>query len=271
MNNQSNLETNSPSISQENLRWPSKIPLILLNSVFFIWLLLNSAVISSLSFPVIFIRYRGWKREKFQPVIRRFIQFYGRWMIRFSWPMIRIQVEIPEEVKKADPCVYVLNHFSFVDVYFCGFLPGFQTVIAVRAWPFKLPIYNIFMRLAGYMNVERKSGEEILTAAAKVLKSGACLLFFPEGHRSRDGQLMPLQKGAFRIAAENRVPLVPVAIEGTELFGGYKSRLPRPCRVRLRFFTPLRAGGSDLASVNELRNTVRTLFLQEVYEKRYRK
>jgi 1-acyl-sn-glycerol-3-phosphate acyltransferase len=259
---------NSPAISQESLRWPSKIALFLINSAFFIWVLLCSAVISSLSFPVICIRYRGWKREKFQPSIRRFIQFYGRWIIRLSWPMIRVRVEIPEEVKKADPCVYVLNHFSFVDVYFCGFLPGFQTVIAVRAWPFKLPIYNIFMRLAGYLNVEAKSGEEILSSSAEVLKSGACLLFFPEGHRSRDGQLMPLQKGAFRIAAENKVPLVPVAIEGTEFFGGYKSKLPRPCRIRLRLFTPLRAGGADLASVNALRSAVRTLFLQEVYAKK---
>lgn len=262
------MEIHSPAILRKNLRWPVKTALFLLDFVFIIWFLLCSAVIGTLSFPVIFLRHRGWKRRNFKLSIRRFIQFYGRWIIRFSWPMIRISVEMPEEVKKTDPCVYVLNHFSFADVYFCGFLPGYQTVIAVRAWPFRLPIYNIFMRLAGYLNVESKSGEEILASATEALSSGTCLLFFPEGHRSRDGQLMPLQKGAFRIAAENRVPLIPVAIEGTEHFGGYKSRLPKPCRVRLRFFPPFRAAGADLASINELRNKVKALFLKEVYNKR---
>lgn len=267
MNKNINPEINTPAASNHSRKWLSKFCLFVLNFIFVIWFLLWTAVISVISLPVIFVRYQGWRRRRFSLAIRRFIQFYGRWIIRSSWPMIRIKVEIPEDVKKADPCVYILNHFSFADVYFCGFLPGFQTVIAVRSWPFKLPVYNIFMRLAGYMDVEQKSGEDILLTSADFLSSGVCLLFFPEGHRSRNGQLMPLQKGAFRIAAENGVPLVTVAIDGTENFGGYKSRFLRPCRVKLKFFSPLWAEGTDLSSVNELRKKARSLLLQEVYEK----
>ena len=267
MNSESNLDIDHAPNPRSSPGFLTKIFLFLLDFIYILWFLVCSALISVLSFPFIFCHQCGWKKGKMQTTIRRFIQFYGRWVIRFSWPMIRIKVEIPEEVKKADPCVYVLNHFSFADVYFCGFLPGFQTVIAVRSWPFKLPIYNIFMRLAGYMDVETTSPEDILEAASHILESGSCILFFPEGHRSKNGQLLPLQKGAFRIAAENRVPLVPVAIEGTECFGGYKSKFLWPCRVRLRFFPPLLAQDTSLASVNDLRNRVKALFLLEVYGK----
>lgn len=266
MNKKNKQELGFPAISFDHQTWPSKILLYPLNIVFILWFLVCTTVISLLSFAAIFIRHSGWRKGKFRTAVRRFIQFYGRWIIRCSWPMIRIKVELPDEVRKADPCVYVLNHFSFVDVYFCGFLPGFQTVIAVRSWPFKLPIYNIFMRLAGYIDVEALSGEDILVAASKLLNNGVCLLFFPEGHRSRSGQLLPLKSGAFRIAAVNNVPIVPVAIKGTEYFGGYKSRLPRPSRVNLRFFAPLYSKGVDLASVNNLKNTVKNLFVSEIYD-----
>ena len=91
------------------------------------------------------------------------------------------------------------------------------------------------------------------------------MLFFPEGHRSRNGQMLPLNKGAFRIAADNNVPVVAVGIEGTEYLGGYKSRLLRPCRVRLRFFPPLWAEGKDFAAVKNLRQRVEDLYQREVY------
>jgi len=224
-------------------------------------------LIALLSFPFFFCYYHGWKSEQLQLATRRFIQFYGRWAIRLSWPLIRVSVNNRTEVKGIEPCVYVLNHFSFIDVFFCGYLPGYQTVIAVRSWPFKIPFLNIFMYLAGYMNIENRPYENILSSAAAQLKSGACILFFPEGHRSRTGQFHPLGKGAFRIAAENDVPIIPVTIEGTEYLGGYKSTLLRPSHVRIRFFPPMRANGNNFVEINKFRDRVKNLFLGEVYDK----
>jgi 1-acyl-sn-glycerol-3-phosphate acyltransferase len=239
--------------------------LLIMNIMFFIWYCLFTIVIAMLVLLPNYLYYRAWKPGRMQLAARRFIELYGRLVIRLSWPLVRVRIENQKAAKKVDPCVYVMNHFSFVDVFFCGFLPGYSTVIAIRSWPFKIPFLNIFMRLARYMDVEKTPSEDALQQAAKLIKDGNCLLFFPEGHRSRNGQMLPFSKGAFRIAADNNVPVVPVGIEGTEYLGGYKSRLLSPCRVRLRFFSPLWADGKDFTAVKNLRQRVEDLYQREVY------
>ncbi len=239
--------------------------LLFMNIIFFIWYCTFTLVIAAVVLLPNYFYYRAWKPGRLQLAARRFIELYGRLVIRLSWPLVRVRIENLEAVKKFDPCVYVMNHFSALDVFFCGFLPGYSTVIAIRSWPFKIPFLNIFMRIAKYMDVEKTSWPDTLQQAAQVIQAGNCMLFFPEGHRSRNGQLQPLSKGAFRIAAENNVPIVPVGIEGTEYLGGYKSRLLSPCRVRLRFFSPLWAEGRDYTAVKNLRQRVEDLFRSEVY------
>ena len=239
--------------------------LFLMNVVFFIWYCAFTLVIAALVLLPNYLYYQAWRRGRLQVACRRFIELYGRLTIRLSWPLVRVRVENLDAAKKSDPCVYVMNHFSALDVFFCGFLPGYSTVIAIRSWPFKIPFLNIFMRIAKYMDVEKNSLEHTLQQAAQVIRGGNCMLFFPEGHRSKNGQLQPMSKGAFRIAADNNVPVVPVGIAGTEYLGGYKSRLLRPCRVRLHFFPPQWAEGTDFTAVKNLRRKVEELFQREIY------
>jgi 1-acyl-sn-glycerol-3-phosphate acyltransferase len=243
--------------------------LFFLNILFFIWYCLFTIVIALLVLLPNYFYHRAWKPGRLQLAARRFIQLYGRLVIRLSWPLVRVHVENLEVANKVEPCVYILNHFSFVDVFFCGFLPGYSTVIAIRSWPFKIPFLNIFMRLANYMDVEKTPLTETLQQAAKIIKAGNCLLFFPEGHRSRDGRMLPMNKGAFRIAADNNVPIIPVAIEGTEYLGGYKSRWLSPSRVRFRFFPPLWAEGNNFAAVKNLHQKVENLYQREVYREHW--
>jgi 1-acyl-sn-glycerol-3-phosphate acyltransferase len=243
----------------------TKTLVLIMNIMFFIWYCTFTLMIAALVLLPNYLYYQAWKPGRLQLACRRFIQFYGRLVIRLSWPLVRVRVENLEVAKKSDPCVYVMNHFSALDVFFCGFLPGYSTVIAIRSWPFKIPFLNIFMRIARYMDVEKTPLEQTLQQAAQVIRAGNCILFFPEGHRSRDGQLQLLSKGAFRIAADNNVPIIPVGIRGTEYLGGYKSRLLRPCRVRLRFFPPQWAEGKDFTEVKNLRRKVQELFQREIY------
>jgi 1-acyl-sn-glycerol-3-phosphate acyltransferase len=236
------------------------------NILFILWIAFWTFLIVLTVLPAILCIHRSWRPGRAPIANRRFIQVYGQLTVRLSWPMIRVSVLNRPAIKAIEPCVYVLNHFSPVDVFFCGFVPTYKTVLAIRAWPFRLPLFNIFMRAAEYMNVEEISGFEILKAASTLIGSGIGVLFFPEGHRSRNGQLWPLRKGAFRIAAENHVPIIPVTIQGTEYLGGYKSRLFRPCRVNMRFHPPLVADGCDAAAIKDLRDRVTALFQKEVYD-----
>lgn len=243
---------------------PQRTLLLALNVLLGAWFLVWTVVIFIVCLPFFFPRPGLGSGEAFRLSLRRFIQFYGRSIIRLFRPVIRLKVENVSALKPVQPCVYVLNHFSFIDVFFCGFLPGRQTVIAIRSWPFKIPIFTYLMRGAGYMDVETGRSEDILSRAARALRSGACLLFFPEGHRSRNGRLQPFYKGAFRIAALNGVPVVPVTIEGTENLGGFRCRMLKPSRVRMRFFPPLEAEGSGPGAILKLMRQVETLYRDEV-------
>jgi 1-acyl-sn-glycerol-3-phosphate acyltransferase len=245
--------------------WRSDSLVFVGNILFIFWYAGWTALIVLIVLPAILCLHRSWISGNAPIAVRRFIQVYGYLAVRLSWPMIRVSVLNRSAVKTIEPCIYVLNHFSFIDVFFCGCMPAYKSVLAIRAWPFRLPFYNIFMRAAEYLNVEAISGAELLDKASELIRSGTGLLFFPEGHRSRTGQLLPLRKGAFRIAAENRVPVVPVAIRGTEYLGGYRSRLLRPSRVVIRFYSPLYAEGCDAAAVKNLRDRVKALFERDVY------
>ena len=158
-------------------RMPLTLGLILIFSMFSIWHVTASIVLVFGALPVFLLRHRAWDPDRFRRAVRRFIQFYGRMVIRLAWPLIRLRVVSRGAVRGIEPCVYVLNHLSAVDVYFCGFLPADQTVIGIRAWPFRLPIFKIFMRWAGYINVDASSYGDLMERSGRALKAGASLLF----------------------------------------------------------------------------------------------
>ncbi|MDD8025057.1 MAG: lysophospholipid acyltransferase family protein [Acidobacteriota bacterium] len=216
--------------------------------------------------PILLLMDGAWDPVRFRRAVRRFIQFYGRMSIRLAWPIVRFRIVDRDKVRGVEPCVYAMNHYSFTDVFFCGFLPADQTIIAIRSWPFRLPVFNIFMRWAGYLDVESLTCADFLRESGRTLASGASLLFFPEGHRSRTGRLQPLGKGAFLIAARNRVPVVPVTIEGTQFLGGYRSRFLCPSRVTLTFHPPVIPSGADVQSVRSLRRRVEKIFRESLDE-----
>lgn len=215
--------------------------------------------------PVFLLAHRAWHPDRFRRAVRRFIQLYGRVTIRLGWPVVRTRIIDRDKARGVEPCVYVMNHFSFTDIYFCGFLPADQTLIAIRSWPFRLPLFSIFMRWAGYLDVESRTWREILEESGRALRGGGSILFFPEGHRSRKGQLQPLGQGAFLIAARHSVPIVPVTIEGTQRLGGYVSRLLGPARVTLTFHDPIIPPGTDMRSLRIVRKDVERVFRETVY------
>ncbi len=115
--------------------------------------------------------------------------------------------------RPSSPVIFVVNHQSFFDTYCMGLLPVFDVTFAVRAWPFRMVWYRWFMRLAGYLDVESTRWEEIESAGRAVLDGGGHLLFFPEGHRSRDGRLQRFYNGAFHVAAASGRPVVPLCLD----------------------------------------------------------
>lgn len=113
--------------------------------------------------------------------------------------------------------VMVSNHQSLLDilVVFSLFVP-FKWVS--KSEIFKIPIIGWNMRLNRYIRLvrgDRASAEQMLKDSAAALARGCSVFIFPEGTRSRTGKVKDFKLGAFRLALENRVPILPVAIDGT--------------------------------------------------------
>nr|WP_320116007.1 lysophospholipid acyltransferase family protein [uncultured Desulfuromonas sp.] len=184
--------------------------------------------------------YLLWRHQwPLDRAVRHLIWLYGRgWLVLIS-PFVSFSRDGLTAQQLPERCVFVINHLSFFDTYFMAALPHSDVTFAVRSWPFKMFWYRVFMRLANYLEVEDLSWEETTARGTDVLQQGGSVLFFPEGHRSRDGKIQRFYSGAFQLAVAAQCPVVPLCITGTDelLPPGRKSL--HPCRVQLRILPPV--------------------------------
>ncbi|MCB9893841.1 MAG: 1-acyl-sn-glycerol-3-phosphate acyltransferase [Planctomycetes bacterium] len=118
------------------------------------------------------------------------------------------------------PCVVVCNHQSTLDILMALMLPVNARWL-IKGWPFKYPLMGELNKLCRHIQIddqpedsdpERPQGFD---KALEWLKDGVSILVFPEGSRSPDGNMRRFKNGAFMLAIDAQVPVVPVVIDGT--------------------------------------------------------
>jgi 1-acyl-sn-glycerol-3-phosphate acyltransferase len=110
----------------------------------------------------------------------------------------------------------------------------------------KLPLLVWVFDAAGFVPIERANRAQSLPAvdrAAKALREGNSFFVFPEGTRSRTGELLPFKKGGFLMAIAAEVPVVPVVVAGGRQAMRKGSPLIWPTEVRIDFGTPIPTTG----------------------------
>jgi 1-acyl-sn-glycerol-3-phosphate acyltransferase len=125
----------------------------------------------------------------------------------------------------------------------------------------RFPLMGIVFDVGGFVAVERADRDKSLAAisrGAASLKAGNSFLIFPEGTRSRTGQLLPFKKGGFIMAIEAQVPIVPVAVHGGRDAMRKGSAFVRPVMVSVRIGTPIPTAGLTLDDRDALITRVRT-------------
>jgi 1-acyl-sn-glycerol-3-phosphate acyltransferase len=215
---------------------------------FLLTLLMNMTVIPMLLawtgsgiilFPLLFVVMKfttPWDKEK---ITRQLIWIYGRISLIMMTPFVRFKSEGLDQNGLKPPCILVANHLSFFDIYSLALLPFGDVSITIRNWPFKMFWYAPFMRLAGYVNVESLPWQTVSKTAAEILTNGGGILFFPEGHRSRTGQIQRYYSGAFRLAVETGAKIVPICITGTDRLWPPGRIWLKPARVKVRALKPV--------------------------------
>lgn len=202
-------------------------------------------------------------------IMRFFVWIYGKIWIGMITPFTSFRKEGFNGRKITPPCIFVVNHLSFFDVFFLGALPFSDGTLAVRSWPFKMPWYNPFMRVARYLDVEKLGWERTLATSKEIVKNGGGLIFFPEAHRSRDGRLGRFFSGAFKIAVETETHIIPLCIVGTDNLFPPGQFFLKPAHVKLRALeevSPKKFSG-ELAHL-EMRKAIKQMMNENIREMR---
>jgi 1-acyl-sn-glycerol-3-phosphate acyltransferase len=144
-----------------------------------------------------------------------------------------------ENVPRVGPVILAPNHFSQWDHFFCGVFLRRKVRFMAKSQLFSNPAIEFIFRHGGVFPVRRgHHDEEAFVTARIILERGGCLLMYPEGGRSRTGQLGDPRPGVGRIALETGVPVVPVAIHGSRDVRRWR-RLRFP-KVTIHYGEPLR-------------------------------
>ncbi len=174
----------------------------------------------------------------------------------------RVTVEGAERIDPAGSYVFVGNHSSNLDIpVIMGKLPVSIRFLAKKEM-FKVPVLGGAMRAIHMVETDRRLGptahRAINEQVTAVVTEGLSLMIFPEGTRSESHEMLPFKKGAFRIAVDNDMPVVPVTIVGTLEAWKPHSKLIHGGRVRLVIHDPIPTTDLDRNLLNDLRDRVRS-------------
>lgn len=146
----------------------------------------------------------------------RAIRFTGRMMCAAT-PAWRFRVLAPLPRELPERLVCISNHASNIDPFLLAHLPWEMKFLA-KSVLFRIPFVGWGIGIAGDIPLVRGSTTSIKRAMARAgryIEGGMPVLIFPEGTRSRTGELLPFKDGAFRLAIEKQASLLPLAVAGT--------------------------------------------------------
>lgn len=181
--------------------------------------------------------------------------------ILVTCPLMRVRFEGAEHLRAGQTYVLVANHQSVADIVALLHLSHPFKFIAKREL-FWIPVFGWALASAGYIPLVRgdqKSGKEAVLKAKGYLERGVSVLLFPEGTRSRDGDIHDFKIGAFKLASEVGVPIVPIVIHGTRnLIPKGRHLLGERSEVMIRLGAPQRPLGNDAPMIEAFGKRVRS-------------
>jgi 1-acyl-sn-glycerol-3-phosphate acyltransferase len=197
-----------------------------------------------------------WPFDRTRRVPGRFLRLAG---VALSCTFLTWRLRLEGRLPGKGPYVVVANHQSMLDILLISRIPRELKWMAKESL-FRIPWFGWLFALAGDIPVRRGdsgSASEALGKARAYLDRGMSVMIFPEGTRSRTGELGTFKSGAFRLAIDAGVPVVPVAVSGTA--AGYPKGSPwvRPCRGVARILEPVSVEGYGPDDAGKLRALVR--------------
>ena len=195
--------------------------------------------------------------------LRRVISWYGAVVVRIlPWPLVRLSYNDSSKNKTSPPYLFICNHRSASDPFLLGVLP-YEVVQIVNIWPFRLPIFGIVAKIAGYLNVRELPFEIFFAKTFQLFKEGVSIAVFPEGTRSRNNLVAQFHSAIFRVSLEARIPIVPLCITGNENIPPVGSPYLRPGLIKIHRLEAITWEEYRDFSPFKLKNYVRDIIIKE--------
>jgi len=195
--------------------------------------------------------------DRNRAVAGRLLRLCGAFISR-SFPFWRIRIEGRWPPGRG-AYVVVANHQSFLDIFLISNIPHEMKWVAKKDL-FKIPWVGWAFFLVGDIPIDRgdpASAVKVIGKARRYLEHGMSVMMFPEGTRSRDGKLLPFKTGAFKLAIDAGVPVLPIAVSGTAQGMPKGSPWVRPSRLTVRILEPVPTAGLGDRDLRTLRDGVR--------------
>lgn len=199
------------------------------------------------------IRSYLWRRN-----LHRCCDWAARgWAKTILWAAgVKVVLENVEHLRTDAPQIVVSNHQSWFDVFALGAaLPVRYRFVAKRELG-EIPVFGRAWISCGHVSVDRGNREAAIEsleqAWREIHEDRLTMILFPEGTRSPDGRLKDFKKGAFVLAVQGQVPLVPMAVLGSRRVMGKGDWRVRSGEIRVRIGEPIPTEGSTIRDRNRL-------------------
>jgi len=205
-----------------------------------IWVLLAGAALTFVLSATIWVLH-AFGRLDVHDRCERLGRFWSRGVLRMSG--VRVQLHAPDRAQWPHRAVIVANHQSWFDVFaLAATLPVSYRFVAKEELS-RIPVFGTAWQACGHVSLPRKDRSRAIRslkrASDQVREGKSAIILFPEGTRSPDGRLRAFKKGAFVLAINNEVPVIPLGISGSRHVMPKGSFRIRPGEIRIRVGDPI--------------------------------
>jgi 1-acyl-sn-glycerol-3-phosphate acyltransferase len=212
--------------------------------------------------PVLVVAWLVGRREWVYPIA----MWGARQWLRLSG--MRVCVRGLEQLDPRRTYIFISNHRSYLDTATLFAYTGRRIGLFAKKELLKVPILGVGMGFVKILAIDRSSRERALSTvrtATESIRSGVSFGVFAEGTRARPGQLLPFKKGAFYMAVETGVSVVPVAMKNTDRLMGKGMGTARPGTIEMVMLPPVETRGlSTEEDVRRLSEEVRARVAEEL-------
>lgn len=193
-------------------------------------------------------------REKRDAAVDRIVRNWARRLLFIAGA--KVKVTGTENIPTDRTCVFASNHQSFFDILVLLAYLDKPHALLSKASIGKVPLIRLWMREIHCVYVDRadmKAGIEAINKMIEVINDGYSAIIFPEGTRSKTGEIGEFKGGAFKVAQKTGAPIIPVAIDGTAaLFERNGGHWIKPGKVNMAVLAPIETEGMGRAEFKEL-------------------